>query len=84
MEIGNTSGFYKLDSSNTVMCGQHFIYGPQNSFELYREQKDIYIYPIDGWYWFDSEELAYNFFEIEWYPEIYTMGLPKPWLNNTI
>ncbi len=32
---------------------------------------------------FPSEQEAYEFFQIEWYPEVYTMGLSKPLLNET-
>jgi len=83
MIIGDTSGFYRVDTaSGIVVCGPHYVYGPYDSYTLLKEQKDTYTYPIDGWYWFDTEEQAYNFFGIEWYPEVYTMGLPKPWLNE--
>jgi len=83
MEIGDTSGFYKIDLSGVVMCAVNFVYGGYDAYQLFREQKDTYTYPVDGWYWFDTEEQAYNYFGIYWYPEIYTMGLPKPWLNET-
>lgn len=33
-----------------------FVYAP--TYELIKGEKDRYIYPIDGWYWFDSEEQA--------------------------
>lgn len=80
----DTSGFYKIDiGSDIIICAPHFVLGGYDIYQLYREQKDTYTYPIDGWYWFDSEQLAYNFFGKEWYPEVYTMGLPKPWLNET-
>ena len=92
MEIHDTSGFYKYNTTDNVMvCGPHFVHGgitsvggpgPYDLFTLERSLKDTYTYPVEGWYWFDSEEDAYVFFGIEWYPEIYTMGLPKPWLNN--
>lgn len=77
----DTTGFYKNDNGQ-MMCGPGWVIGPYNSFELRKEQKDTYTYPIDGWYWFDSEEQAYAFFGLDWYPEVYTMGLPKPWLND--
>ena len=60
-EILDTSGFYKNYSG-------HLIYGPtcisHKDFELLREKKDEYQYPVDGWYWFDSEKDAKNFFEV--------------------
>jgi hypothetical protein len=57
----DTSGFYKLDGS--------LIYGPNYvlnaNYELRRETKDEHTYPVDGWYWFDSEDAAKEFFEID-------------------
>ena len=54
----DTSGFYKFDTS--------LLYGPtlvvSADFELYRDQKDTYNYPINGWYWFDSDSDARSFF----------------------
>lgn len=57
----DTSGFYKNYN------GQ-ILYGPtailNKNFELLREKKDEYEYPVDGWYWFDSEQEAKQFFKI--------------------
>jgi hypothetical protein len=55
-----TSGFYKFD--NELMYGPNYVLAP--SFQLYRENKDEYEYPLDGWYWFDSEDEANRFFGI--------------------
>lgn len=85
----DTEGFYKIDStSGEVLCGPNFVlnanYELHKSEEKKKEKKDRKDYP-DGWYWFDAEQEAYTYFNIEWYPEVYTIGLPKPWLNeNTI
>lgn len=49
-----TSGFYKLD--NELMFAPNFV--SAKDWELRRENKDIYLYPYFGWYWFDSEEEA--------------------------
>ena len=61
-------GFYKLD-------GEDLLYGPNfvlsGSYNLYADQKDSYIYPIGGWYWFDSETAARAFF-----------GLPELKINT--
>jgi hypothetical protein len=35
------------------------------TYALYKENKDDYTYPVDGWYWFESLEEAQNFFGIE-------------------
>lgn len=53
-----TSGFYKLDSE--------LLYGPNGvlsaNYELRKETHDDYTYPVDGWYWFNSEADARLFF----------------------
>ena len=79
----NTSGFYKVDPIGIVIYGPNYVLGPYDQYKLLIEEKDTYTYPIDGWYWFDTEQEAYEFFQIEWYPEVYTMGLFKPLLNET-
>ena len=75
----NTPGFYKVDPSGIVIYGPNYVFGPYDQYKLLREEKYAYTYPIDGWYWFDTEQEAYEFFQIEWYPE----GLSKPLLNET-
>lgn len=60
----NTSGFYK-NEDGMLLHGPNFVLA--GSFNLYKEQKDGYTYPIHGWYWFDTEEKAREFF-----------NLPKP------
>ncbi len=58
----NTEGFYKYDNPD-------LLYSPNivtNSFyELQKEKRETYTYPVDGWYWFDSDDDAYTFFNIE-------------------
>jgi hypothetical protein len=49
------SGFYKQVEDGSWMYAQHFVYGPD--FELLRELKDTYTYPVDGWYWFETEPI---------------------------
>ena len=60
MTTMNTSGFYKLDGS--------LLYGPNYAlnanYELRRETRDDHSYPVDGWYWFDTEEEARLFFDL--------------------
>jgi hypothetical protein len=51
----DTSGFYKNDSG-MILYGKNYVLG--GSYNLYREQKDTYEYPVGGWKWFDSEEEA--------------------------
>ena len=76
----NTQGFYKNDDG-MVLHGPTMV--SNTNYVLNDDLKDTYTYPIDGWYWFDTEQEAYEFFQIEWYPEVYTMGLSKPLLNET-
>lgn len=50
----DTSGFYKLDG--LLLYGPNFVLN--KDYELRKETKDEHQYPVDGWYWFDSEEEA--------------------------
>lgn len=54
-------GFYKLD-------GEELLYGPNfvenMNYQLYQQFHDQYTYPVDGWYWFDSEEEAKIYFNL--------------------
>lgn len=56
-----TSGFYKNDAG-MILYGPNFV--EAGSFSLYRDQKDTYTYPNGGWYWFDSIEDAYKFWNL--------------------
>jgi hypothetical protein len=62
-----TEGFYKLD-------GGSLLYGPNYvlnvNYELRKENHTDYTYPVDGWYWFDSEENAYEAFGVPYEPLI--------------
>jgi len=61
----DTSGFYKYEVDiETMFYGPNFVYGPYDTFQLFRNQHDTYTYPVEGWYWFDSQEEAYTFFNI--------------------
>jgi len=68
----NTAGFYKY-INDELFCGHNFVYGAYDAFRLFREERNTYTYPVDGWYWFDSEEEARIFFNIP---------LPDPNPNN--
>lgn len=57
----NISGFYKLDDDQ-LLFGPNFVINM--NYELLKENKDEYNYPVDGWYWFNSEEEAKLFFNI--------------------
>ena len=58
--MSDTSGFYKLDGG--LLFGPHYVLNA--NYELYREQHSTYEYPVDGWYWFDSEAEARVFFNL--------------------
>jgi hypothetical protein len=55
----NTSGFYQA-------AGKHLAFAPNKvmapDYTLDRADKDSYSYPAHGWYWFDTEEQAREFF----------------------
>lgn len=53
----DTSGFYKFEDGNWQYA-PNFVYGP--GYELTRENKDNYVYPVEGWFWYDEAPLAYQ------------------------
>jgi hypothetical protein len=53
-----TSGFYKKENEE-LLYATNIVEG--NGFVLVAQDKDQYEYPVDGWYWFDSEEEALQF-----------------------
>lgn len=59
--MSNGAGFYKYDGSN-------FYYAPNfvlnKNYQLYKDSHSSYSYPIDSWYWFDSLNLAKEFFNL--------------------
>lgn len=57
----DTSGFYKYQNDE-LFYGQNFVQSP--TFELLKGLKDSYTYPVDGWYYFDTETEAKTFFNI--------------------
>lgn len=50
-----TQGFYK-NENGALLYGPNYVLNA--SYELFKENKEQYVYPVDGWYWFDSEEEA--------------------------
>jgi len=48
----STEGFYKLDGESWLFA-PNFVSSP--TFELYKELKDTYSYPIEGWNWYDQQ-----------------------------
>lgn len=55
MEETDTSGFYKYENGELVHA-PNFVCAP--TFEIFREQKEQYDYPVQGWQWFESREEA--------------------------
>jgi hypothetical protein len=53
--------FYKLDN-NELQIAETCISGLD--LDLHYLQKDSYTYPVQGWYWFDTEDEAKIFFNI--------------------
>lgn len=51
----NASGFYKRYGDELVFAA-NTVYAPDVT--LLCEEKDQYNYPVAGWYWFDSEDVA--------------------------
>ena len=46
-------GFYKQAEDGSWIYAENFVYGP--TFELLRELKDTYIYPVEGWSWYNEK-----------------------------
>jgi hypothetical protein len=57
----NTQGFYKYQDEQ-LFYAPNYVEGP--NILLLSLEKDSYQYPIDGWIWFESEEEAQNYFQI--------------------
>lgn len=58
----DTSGFYK-EEELTLLYAPNFVYMPDKT-TLTRETRAEHEYPVKGWYWFDSETDARNFFNL--------------------
>lgn len=59
-QMFGTSGFYKKhqdgDEQPQLFYGPNAVHAP--NYTLTRENKDNLQFPVDGWYWFESEEEA--------------------------
>ena len=62
-----TSGFYKKDNEE-LLYAPNIVEG--NGFVLVSQDKDQYEYPVDGWYWFDSEQEANNLIKLFKYNQL--------------
>ena len=54
--------FYK--NENHVLVAAKFIDGP--GYSLSKTGRAEYIYPISGWYWFDTDVDAINSLKVTW------------------
>jgi hypothetical protein len=55
-----TAGFYKKQSDQ-LLYAPNIVEG--NGYLLVAQDKDQYEYPIDQWFWFESEQDAISFFK---------------------
>jgi hypothetical protein len=55
----DTSGFYKLDDG-VMIHAPNAVVGAD--LELLRAEHASYTYPASGWYWFDTEAAALEYF----------------------
>jgi hypothetical protein len=58
MDEMDTSGFYKYENGE-LMYAPNFVCA--HDFEIFREQREQYNYPVHGWYWFASRLDAEHF-----------------------
>ena len=63
-------GFYKKDGENLV-CAPDAVHTP--TVTLKSIDKDIYAYPVEGWYWFDALDEVITYFSLENRPKAITM-----------
>lgn len=61
-------GFYQVQGDQ-LFYGSNFVENAE--FQLYADKWDQYEYPAYGWYWFESEQEARNFFSLP-------MPVPEP------
>ena len=59
----NTNGFYKNENGE-LLHAPNFVIFP-DGYEIFTHNKDNYTYPINDWYYFETEELAKSFFGIK-------------------
>ena len=50
----DTSGFYKLEDDNWQYA-PNFVDAP--NYQLLKENKDSYTYPVEGWEWYDKSPI---------------------------
>jgi hypothetical protein len=70
----NTSGFYKDDEGN-LLFAPNGVTGP--TYDLQPINHEAYTYPVEGWYWFDTEAEAREFFGLPPAPEPQPDNVPQ-------
>jgi hypothetical protein len=55
-------GFYKKEK-NYLLYAKNKV--SNKNYILLITEKDSYEYPVDNWYYFDDEDTAYKFFNLE-------------------
>jgi hypothetical protein len=58
----DTSGFYKHEGDAVFHAPNYVMH---QSFTLLRELHHAYMYPVDGWWWFDNRADACTHFGVE-------------------
>jgi hypothetical protein len=58
--MSDTSGFYALSDTGRLTYAPNYLTG--SGWQLVREDKDTYTYPVNGWVWADSEQEAKEYF----------------------
>lgn len=54
--------FTKKDNDELIIAPNFVL---NANYELVKEKFDTYTYPVDGWYWFETEDEAYLYFGLE-------------------
>jgi len=58
-----TDGFFRLADDGTLLHAENFVV--HRDYELRRDQRAEYTYPIHGWHWFSTAAEAAAFFGIQ-------------------
>lgn len=56
-------GYYKHDEQNNYIWHANNVYN--SAYTLLKSQQDSYELPIDGWYFFETPQLACEFFGVD-------------------
>jgi hypothetical protein len=66
-------GFCKKQGERVIFAENSVL---SKDYELYKENKDTYTYPVDGWIWFENIEDSFAFFDVV--KPVYKKPDPKP------